>query len=96
MSESKVQSEEIFDSYLAMRFSKKKFKMRIGTGPLQPDEKRKIFEAPDVIDMENAILLDLDYYVSEYGYKDLHLEKLVSEAYKESLGIVQTFHEKLE
>lgn len=82
-----LKNDEIKDTGLALRIEKDDFKCRIFTGPLNLDEYKRIFDFPKLVKYETSSHVDFDYYLSEYAYNDMHLEKFVKNAFEKATEI---------
>lgn len=88
------ESSVISDSLYSMVFSSGGHSVRLAGGPVKRDEYRKFFEKPALTEIENACMVDIDYFVTQYDYKEMHLIKFVEEGLKEASRIAKSVFER--
>lgn len=88
--------DNIFDTALSVKYEKNNYKCRIFTGPLDTNEYKMVFEMPQLVDSENSSHIDFDYYVSEYNFNNLRVDKFIEDSYKEALNVSKSIFLRLE
>jgi hypothetical protein len=69
------------DNALILVFENDGLHNRFNFGPMKKDEYRNWFESKELIEIENSLFYDIDYFTTKYEFKTFRYDKFVDTAY---------------